>query len=148
MSARQLLSAVAIAFACACTNPPIPEDCAHDGGEYVNDFAVVPVQGRVSESDAGTSIPLQILASVPCLRGGARAVASSSVGTIGGVGPGATTTVFLAPVETGFFEGKLEGEVVLLLPGGRTARVQVDFLDESLAVKISRTEDGGVQALP
>jgi hypothetical protein len=149
---------LAVAFSgCSENEVPPPERCAlrndaglfdlPDGGQselYVEGPFIDLQGGGGRPEDGGTVVPLRISAYVPCLMGGLTSTATTSVGTIGGVGPGAKATVFLSPTETDLLIGRVAGEVDLFLPTGREGRVQADVLENSKAYRFSVQEDGGI----
>jgi hypothetical protein len=157
------LAPAVVAFgAAACDPDRLPERCdvgfaddgpltEIDGGELVPGLAAritaveAVLAGVGSDGDGGVSIPVTIAAAVPCLIGGLNAKVTTSRGTIGSVGPGATATVFLAPTALGRYSGQLFGETTLILPEQQRARIEVSVADAyaTLYVFADGTTDGG-----
>jgi hypothetical protein len=107
--------------------------------------AVDPDWSRASVDDhQNISVPLLISAEAPCLLGGLTATATTSIGTIGEKEPGTAASVVLSP-QGDRLAGVLTGEVQLVMPGGRSCRVEIMVADSD---RIERIEvpDGGIDA--
>lgn len=130
-----------------CCDHPSPRRCDSRlvGDDVARITAVRPEWSRSTSDGTGVTVPLVITADVPCLLGGLTATATTSSGTIGGVASDGVAQVFLAP-QGDRFAGLLEGEVTLLIPPQRTARVEVAVADTAVILRIAAPADASASA--
>jgi len=107
-----------------------------DAATAVTSAQLTPDWDMIDEEDGVQSIPVEIRASIPCLIGTVTATVMTSRGKLGDKGPGEAFEVLLTPTEVGNDEGHVEGEFVLELPAGRSARLDVRLGDWSAALLI------------
>lgn len=114
-----------------------------DGGHLVSALDVTRTEEAATIEGDRVSVTLKVSATVPCLRGGARANVSATRGTIDNAAVGEAAKVRLSPVER-LESGPLEGFAVLTAPGGSTEHVliQLDAYSKIVSIDVPSVDAG------
>lgn len=147
MKAAILLGCAVVACTVACTfegaTPFEP------GGEsaVIKELFIAKAPEAERPFDGGTTIAVRLCATIPSLQGSTHAFVTTSAGTLGGVMPGSQATVTLVLPAGG---KRHEGDVVLVLPEGRTARLTAELGEIATTAELAAgaaIPDGGTSDL-
>lgn len=135
-----ILFPVVLATACV-PETPSPE-CESATTTFISDLDITQRAATMQpDPDAGTwGVPLAVRLQAKCLRGSIQVNATTTAGRFAGGTPATPTTLWLAPLGDGSFEGPLD----LQLPVDTPARVQVDLDTASVSSVISVNDAGEV----
>lgn len=121
----------------SCGDPAEVAICDPGEGEAVRMLDVKAITERAKAEGTNLSVPIQVSAHVPCLRGGLRANLRASVGMFGSLKPGdAPLVLFLAPTGTMTLGDLIIGEANLSLPPGRESRIDVEIGETTKTITV------------
>ncbi|MBE4751369.1 hypothetical protein G4177_24650 [Corallococcus sp. ZKHCc1 1396] len=129
-----------VVLAMACVPDAPSEQCDPVSPTFISDLGISQRgDATLTDADGGTwGVPLAVRLQANCLRGSVQVNATTTAGRFAGGTPATPTTLWLAHLGDGSFEGPVD----LQIPADTQTRVQVD-LDTASASSVISVNDAG-----
>lgn len=142
-----ILGCAVIACAVACSYHSATPYQPDGQSAIIQELFISKVPETERPFDGGTTIAVRLCAKIPSLQGATHAFMTTSAGTLGGSMPGSQATVTLVQPAG---SKRHEGDVLLVLPEGRTARVTAEIGELAATAELAAgaaIPDGGTSEL-